>query len=154
MAPFRLQMEKPWKTRSWWNKQETIAAWLPTLMRDLFFQLADNPASELPLARFRVCGILQHGPRSMSNLSRELGVSLSAMTQIADRLERGQLVRRAAADNDRRVRSLQLTPEGETMMHKRHQARTQRIMATMARLSCAEQMQVVRGLEILRKAAL
>ena len=45
-------------------------------------------AAELPLAQLRVCGVLCDGPRPMSAVSRELGVSLSAMTQIADRLER------------------------------------------------------------------
>ncbi len=135
------------------EQAETIAAWLPALVRALF-SLSNDPASELPLAQLRVCGILHNGPRSMSGLSRELGVSLSAMTQIADRLERSQLVRRAATDNDRRVRSLQLTPAGEAMMRERHQAHTRRILSTMSRLSSDEQSQVVRGLEILRKAAL
>ena len=47
----------------------------------------DDSAADLPLRQLRVCMALHEGPRSMSYLSRELGVSLSAMTQIADRLE-------------------------------------------------------------------
>ena len=39
----------------------------------------------------------------MSALGRKLGVSLSAMTQIADRLERADMVKRVAEDSDRRV---------------------------------------------------
>ena len=49
----------------------------------------------------------------MSALSREFGVSLSAMTRIADRLERARLVKRVAEGGDRRIRHLQLTPRGE-----------------------------------------
>ena len=45
----------------------------------------------------------------MSSLGRELGVSLSAITQIADRLERAGLVTRVAKGGDRRVRRLELT---------------------------------------------
>ena len=57
------------------------------MMRQLF-SADDHLAAELPLAQLRVCGMLYDGPHPMSVLSRELGVSLSAMTQIADRLER------------------------------------------------------------------
>ena len=62
----------------------------------------------------------------MSALSRELGVSLSALTQIADRLERARLVKRTAAEDDRRVRCLQLTARGEKMMRSCREARVAR----------------------------
>ena len=61
----------------------------------------------------------------MSALSRDLGVSLSAMTQIADRLERASLVKRIAEGNDRRVRCLRLTPRGESIMQRREDVRTE-----------------------------
>ncbi len=89
-----------------------IASLLPALMRQLFM-LDDDLAADLPLAQLRVCAILRDGPHPMSVLSRELGVSLSAMTQIADRLERAKMVSRVAEDSDRRVRCLQLTQKGE-----------------------------------------
>ena len=72
-----------------------IASLLPALMRQLF-TLDDDLAVDLPLAQLRVCASLQDGPLPMSALSRELGVTLSAMTQIADRLERANLVSRVA----------------------------------------------------------
>src|SRR5438477_7631090 len=85
-----------------------IAALFLPLARQLF-TADDAVAAELPLAQLRVCGILYGGPRSMSVLGRELNVSLSAMTQIADRLERARLVKRVTVGDDRRVRCLQLT---------------------------------------------
>src|SRR5436190_11096387 len=57
-----------------------------SLTRQLF--VLDDFVAEMPLRQLRVCVLLYDEPRSMSVLSRELGVSLSAMTQIADRLER------------------------------------------------------------------
>ena len=63
----------------------------------------DHLVADLPLRQLRVCGILHGGPQSMSALSRDLDVSLSALTQIADRLERAQLVVRETAGSDRRV---------------------------------------------------
>ena len=88
----------------------------------------------------------------MSALSRALGVSLSALTQIADRLERARLVKRVAEENDRRVRCLQLTPRGETMMRKRRKERVLRAFAVLQRLSPPQRELVRTSLEILVNA--
>src|SRR3972149_6505887 len=99
------------------EQAKAIASLLPALMNELF-TLDNNPVADLPLAQLRVCAILYDGPRPMSALSKKLGVSLSAMTQIADRLERAKLVSRVARGNDRRVRCLQLTPQGEEAIER------------------------------------
>ena len=67
----------------------------------------------------------------MSALGRELGVSLSAMTQIADRLERASLVDRVNQGADRRVRLLQLTEKGQEMMRRHDEVRVRRISEVM-----------------------
>ncbi len=100
----------------------------------------------------RVCGILYRGPRPMSALGRELGVSLSAMTQIADRLERARLVRRVAEGTDRRVRCLRLTPRGERIMRRREEARLRRVRAALARLSEEARTEVLVALQRLVRA--
>jgi DNA-binding MarR family transcriptional regulator len=110
-----------------------IASLLPSLMRHLF-AATDGLAAELPLAQLRVCGILYVGPQSMSAISRELGVSLSAMTQIADRLERAGLVERLAEGTDRRVRLLQLTDHGQQVMRHREAERIRRVSAVLEHL--------------------
>ena len=62
----------------------------------------------------------------MSALSRELGVLLSAVTQIADRLERSRLVQRVGDETDRRLRCLRLTRRGTAMRRRRDEAHGQR----------------------------
>jgi DNA-binding MarR family transcriptional regulator len=133
------------------EQAQAIASLLPSLVRRLFV-LADDLASELPLAQLRVCAILYGGPRPMSTLSRETGVSLSAMTQIADRLERAGLVRRVAEGSDRRIKCLQLTPHGEKTMRLREAARVERISAALKHLSPQARKQVLAGLERLMDA--
>lgn len=133
------------------GQAEAVAALLLGLARQLF-RLDGNPAAELPLAQVRVCGLLYDGPQSMSALARELGVSLSAMTQIADRLERARLVKREAHGSDRRVRWLQLTPRGEKMMRVGEDARVQRVSAVLEQLSAKERRQVLGTLESLMSA--
>src|SRR5438128_8143690 len=80
---------------------------LPKLMRRLF--TLQDAVSQLPLAQLRLCTILQGGPRPMSVLGEELSISVSAVTQIADRLERAGLVERVSEAEDRRMRRLRLT---------------------------------------------
>ncbi|MGO9112789.1 MAG: MarR family winged helix-turn-helix transcriptional regulator [Thermoguttaceae bacterium] len=127
---------------------EAIAGLMPRLARGLTSSERD-PADDLPLAQLRLCGILSEGSRPMSALSRALGVSHSALTQIADRLERARLVKRVAEENDRRVRCLQLTARGEKMTRKRREARVQRALAVLEHLSAPQREAVRASLEIL-----
>jgi DNA-binding MarR family transcriptional regulator len=130
-----------------------IASLLPTIMRQLF-AADDDPAGELPLAQLRVCSILQHGSQSMSALSRELGVSLSALTQIADRLERSNLVSRVAEENDRRIRCLQLTQQGERIMRLQEEFRIQRVLAVLNYIPPSRRDEVHDVLELLLEACI
>jgi DNA-binding MarR family transcriptional regulator len=88
----------------------------------------------------------------MSSLSDELGVTLSALTQIADRLESAGLVTRVARGSDRRVRYLQLTERGETVMRLREDARVRRTLAVLERLSPGAREEVTAALETLFNA--
>lgn len=128
-----------------------ISALLPTLMRQLLAG-GDDPAAELPLAQLRACRILYDGPRSMSALSRELRVSLSATTQIANRLVRAGLVSRVAEGNDRRVRCVQLTQQGEKLMRVRENARCSRVLTVLQHLTPDAREEVVVALRMLTDA--
>lgn len=139
----------PGKTASL-DQPRRLSALLVSLAREMFG--VDDHVAELPLRQLRVCAILHQGPLSMSALSRELGVSLSAMTQIADRLERARLVKRSFEGTDRRVRCLQLTGRGQRMMRLREDARTHRASQVLRQLSAKEQSEVVRALEVLLHA--
>jgi MarR family transcriptional regulator, organic hydroperoxide resistance regulator len=57
--------------------------------------------------------ILGGGPQKMSDLAQALFCDNSNVTGIVDRLEERGLVRREAAEGDRRVKLLVLTEEGE-----------------------------------------
>ena len=129
-----------------------IASLLPAIMRQLF--IMDNDlAVDLPLAQLRVCACLQDGPLPMSALSRELGVTLSAMTQIADRLERANLVSRVAEEKDRRVRCLQLTPRAEKIMRRHEDSRIRSVSAAITHLPPDERKGILAALETLMEAS-
>jgi DNA-binding MarR family transcriptional regulator len=134
------------------EQARAAAASLLVLTREIFVPGHDL-ASELPVGQLRVCGLLHGGPRPMSALSRELGVSLSAMTQIADRLERAELVRREAEGPDRRVRCLKLTERGEAIMRQREAARVRRVRAVLEHLSPHARGEALAALEMLASAS-
>jgi DNA-binding MarR family transcriptional regulator len=135
------------------EQSQQAASLMVDLTRRLFLP-DDDQVAELPVAQLRVCGILcgHGGPRAMSVLSRELGVSLSALTQIADRLERARLVRRVAEGSDRRVRCLQLTERGEQTMRQREETRVGRMMAALEHLSPRARQDVLAALQTLADA--
>ncbi len=130
----------------------TLASLLPALMRQLF-TIDNDLAADLPLAQIRVCVCLQDGPLPMSALSRELGVTLSAMTQIADRLERANMVSRVAEEKDRRVRCLQLTPRAEKIMRRHDDSRIRSVSNVLSRLSPDERKGILAALETLMNAS-
>jgi DNA-binding MarR family transcriptional regulator len=112
-----------------------ITSMLGRLMRRLSTLEDNDPAMYLPAAQLRVCAILLDGSLTMSALSREMRTSLSAVTQIADRLERAGMVERVHEEYDRRVKSLQLTERGVEVMRSRRERRTRRMVEVLERLS-------------------
>jgi DNA-binding MarR family transcriptional regulator len=132
------------------NKSEeaaTTASLLPVLMRNLYSTFDGDPLADLPLMQIRVCHSLLDGPRQMSSLSHELGITLSALTQIADRMERAQLVCRTAEEKDRRVRCLKLAPHGEELMLENQNFRVRCISAAMNQMTSSERKAIITSLE-------
>jgi DNA-binding MarR family transcriptional regulator len=135
------------------EQAETIAAALPGLMRQLFTLEARDPAKDLPVGQLRVCAVLQGGLRSMTSLSRELRISVSAITQIADRLERARIVERVPDPRDRRVRGLRLTAHGLRIMRRRQEGRIERIEEGLREMSPGARGEVVAAMLALLNAA-
>ena len=125
---------------------------LPAVMRHLFSTDMAQPLAELPLAQMRLCVLLQNeGRRTMSQIGDELAISVSAVTQVADRLERAQLVERLPdVGGDRRTRFLQLTAHGKLLMEARSEARLHRAASALRRLSSEQRRAVLDALEVLR----
>lgn len=125
---------------------------LPEVMHLMMRPGKDQPLSEMP-GQVKVCRILEAGPVSLSALGDELGVTSSAVTQIADRLERAGYVARATEGSDRRVRHLCLTEAGKEMMRARHAARTERAAVVLEALTPCQRMALIESLEEFARAA-
>ena len=68
-----------------------------------------------PMQAQALIGLEPGAPLAMSALAERMHCDNSNVTGIADRLEAAGLIERRAADHDRRVKALALTPEGERL---------------------------------------
>ena len=125
---------------------------LPRITRQIARTGEGDPASELPVAQLRVCAILRDGARHMTALAHELGITLSALTQLVDRLEHAGLVARTADESDRRVKLLQLTPHAVEIFGRRKAARIQRAAHALEYLDDSMRIQVLETLHLLLNA--
>jgi len=130
-----------------------LEAILPVLMARLFRLDPEHPLSEMPLAQLRICVYLQAGPQSMSTISEEFKTSVSAVTQMADRLERGGFVERTVGSDDRRQKILRLTEYGAEVMRSRREMRVGRLLETLQRMSPEMRETLLEAMDAFREAA-
>jgi DNA-binding MarR family transcriptional regulator len=104
---------------------------LPRVMRTLYRPDGADPLRDLPVAQLRLVRVLYPLGKSHSEASEELGISISAVTQVANRLEGLGLVQRVE-QADRRIKHLRLTAQGNTYMSNRIDFRVQRTMEALA----------------------
>jgi DNA-binding MarR family transcriptional regulator len=121
-------------------------------MRSIFTLDESDPAIELTVAQLRVCSILDDGRLTVSGLARELGTSVSAATQIADRLESSGLIQRSVGKDDRRTRRLQLTRRGRELLRARTSRRLDRARKVLLELSPATRIRLLGALHALLEA--
>lgn len=114
------------------NEDDAIALEriLPEIARRLF-TVSDSQLEELPRSQFKTCAFLLDGRHTISQIATELHISVSAVTQVTDRLEKVGLVERVyetlADGGDRRYRYVQLTEHGREMFQKRREHRQTRV---------------------------
>ncbi|MDX1934034.1 MAG: MarR family transcriptional regulator [Capsulimonadales bacterium] len=125
---------------------------LPIISRQLFSTDPAHPIADLPLGQFRLCTLLhKEGRRTMSQIGEDLGISVSAVTQMADRLERAGLVERTSdTTGDRRNRYLRLTLHGRSLMQSRTAQRLERTTEALRQMTVEERARLIEILDKLR----
>jgi DNA-binding MarR family transcriptional regulator len=107
----------------------------------------------LTYARMRLLGTLHcGGPRIMSSISDELGVTRRNVTALVDALEDEGLVRRQPHPTDRRATVIELTPEGERTTGAMYDEHRQAVAELFADLSEEDQRELIRLVGLLRDA--
>lgn len=127
---------------------------LPRLMRTLYKAQENDPIQNLPVAQVRVLRVLFNGPKNHSAVSDELGISVSAVTQVANRLEAVGMVERNESVSDRRVKNLKLTEYGLKCMKERQDYRVMRTMEALSSISPESQARLIASLDELIEGCL
>jgi DNA-binding MarR family transcriptional regulator len=106
--------------------------------------------SGVSFARMKLLGVLHRaGPKIMSELSEELGVTARNVTALVDALEEEGLVRRVPHATDRRATVIELTAAGTRYGRQMHSGRHMDAIAELFReLTQPEQQQL---LEVITK---
>lgn len=125
---------------------------LPRALRTVFKPDAHDPLVDIPVGQMRMMRLLAMKTWTPSNLGEELGLSVSAVTQMANRLDSIGLVLRVEDPSDRRVKHLTLTPLGQTMMLQRQERRVGRLESVLSHMPADRQIEFIAVLEELLEA--
>lgn len=105
-------------------------------------------------SQFNVLMILKYqsenGAMNQTELGRRLLVNRSNVTGLVDRMEQAGWLRRHAAEGDRRINLIQLTPSGQALLEQAESLYFSRIHAVMKTLSAKEQTALCTLLEKIR----
>jgi DNA-binding MarR family transcriptional regulator len=105
---------------------------LPAAMVTLFRNVnEEDPLKHLSIGQIRLMRTLMNGEQSATHLCQKLGMSPSALTQMAARLISAGLVEKQLGPDDRRVRVLCLSPTGKELMTQRRKLRAKNAAAVL-----------------------
>lgn len=100
------------------------------------------------LPQFRLLWVLaESGPSSCSRAAAEVGISASALTRLADRLQAGSYVARTAAGGNRRTVVLELTERGRELVRAVLERRQQEFLRVLGQLGPEERGDVARAVD-------
>lgn len=92
----------------------------------------------MPLSHMQILILLSGGGLSVGQLSQRLGIAKPNITPLVDALQSSGLVERVRSTVDKRVVSVRLLPEGETLLSKLRQDVARQIAAWRCALSRSE----------------
>jgi DNA-binding MarR family transcriptional regulator len=89
----------------------------------------------------------------MGEVAKVLDVSVSAITQIVDRLEQKKYVSRGTDPSDRRIYTLKLTSGGKTQVAELRGLQIESLEEVLGRMAARDRKYVIKGLEALVEVA-
>lgn len=100
-----------------YNSLERLEAALQQLMRRIHSKMDTSMIHGITGSQFFVMKrIYEQGRMIVSEVASEMGVSLSAITALVDRLHKAGFIKREKDEADRRLVWLTITPQGEKVL--------------------------------------
>ena len=92
-----------------------------------------------------------NGPRRLTELATNEGVTQPAMTQLVSRLQRERLAERTTDPGDARVVIVRITPAGQELLARRRETRARRLAELLSTLSTEDQRHLAAALPALER---
>ena len=123
-----------------------LESMIPRMTRILFRHGMGDPLGHLSVAQIRMIRLLSGRTRIAAELSAELEMTPSAVSQATHRLERMGLVVRRPDPNDKRMRWLALSPQGDSLMRERQALRVDRARKALEELPTTHRKRLISSL--------
>lgn len=120
------------------------------MLKKLIFQDFDRSTLNLPINQTQehvLMVIGRHPDSTMSEISRRMGLEKGSFTTITDHLLTLKLIERNHSEKDRRRITLKLTPEGDALALRVHEAREAHLRSKLDSLSSIEQEELASALK-------
>ncbi|NJN44540.1 MAG: MarR family transcriptional regulator [Anaerolineae bacterium] len=124
---------------------------LPLAMRSLGSQLRHSAQLPVP-SHFRLLFMLAERPHNLGELAEKHNVTPPTMSSTVTTLVERGWVQRTQAERDRRQVSIELTPDGHTMLQIIQEQAETRLSEVLAPISDTELDQLIAGLAVLKSA--
>lgn len=100
--------------------------------------LSSNPCQELSFGKLHALRAISEGHKSISEIAKDLGVTLPTATVIVNKIEATKLAKRLASKQDRRVTEMAITKKGEKLLNKCEEAKESHVKTFLAKLSATD----------------
>ncbi|MBE7432648.1 MAG: MarR family transcriptional regulator [Anaerolineales bacterium] len=135
--------------------KHSLREWMDVFMhRSMRGWMTFAKSTGLSMPQFSILMQLHHrGPCGMSEISERFDITAAAASQLTDKLVQGGYIERAEDPNDRRAKSIQLTPKGKELVEAGMTERYRWMDELVSKLSAEDKPKVVEALKVLTEAA-
>ena len=134
---------------------QSLRSWMDIVMhRSMRGWMTFAKSTGLSMPQFSILMQLHHkGPCGMSEISERFDITAAAASQLTEKLVQGGYIERAEDPNDRRAKSIQLTPKGRELVEAGMTERYRWMDELVSKLSAEDKPKVVEALKVLTEAA-
>jgi len=135
--------------------KQTLHTWMDVFMhRSMRSWTQFAKTTGLSMPQFSILMQLHHkGPCGMSEISERFDITAAAASQLTEKLVQGGYIERTEDPNDRRAKSIQLTPKGKDLVEAGMTERYRWMDELISKLSVEDKPKVVEALKALTEAA-
>jgi DNA-binding MarR family transcriptional regulator len=120
------------------------------VMRQIFLNpVSSDPAhNDMTWAQKKILFLIEsHGPQKMSDIARQINVTMSGATAVVDKMVRAALVTRESDPDDRRVIRIALSDAGRKMMAECASTQVRCLEQILGKLSDAKRAELLESFE-------